>query len=107
MVHTHPKQGGINTKSRGGDHCGSILQVGHTLPHHSEGSMTYLAPASTHWMLAGSNFLKIKDQFPILILCCTTGIIILGHVDLRVEVNQGVTDVNNIPSARVEGSLVD
>lgn len=107
MVHTHPKQGGINIKSRGGDHCGSILQVDHTLLHHSEGAMTYLAPASTHWMLAGSNFLKIKGKFPILILYCTTGIIIRGHVDLIVEVNEGVTDVNNIPSARAEGSLVD
>lgn len=67
--------------------------------------MTYLTPASTYWMLAGSNFLKIKDKFPILILYCATGI--LGHVDLTVEVNEGVTDVNNIPSARAEGSLVD
>lgn len=74
---------------------------------------TYSAPASPYLMLAGSHSWKMVIAFPwmtnflflalMVMVEFAVGRVILGQVDHGVEVNEWITDHNNIYFARAEG----
>ncbi|KAF3823704.1 hypothetical protein GH733_007172 [Mirounga leonina] len=115
MVHTHHEHGGIGRGSRDDDPLGPALQVSPSFLHGGEdpsGLHNILSTSITPFDVGGISLLEdgdglsIDDKLPVLSLDCavefTMGGIILEHVDHVVEVNEGVTDGDNIHFARVQ-----
>ena len=120
MVLTHHKHGGICRRDRDVDPLGFSLQVSPSLLHGGEdtsGLHNIFSTSITPFdgggisLLEDGDGLSFDNKLPVLSLDCAFELamsrILLEHVDHVVEVNERVTDGDNIQFTRVKGSLGD